>query len=118
MLRPGRLGDKIIYIPPPDSVARRAILTQQFGHDSPLDLDWLASDAMSGLMTGAELVGACQTAKLELVRQWSVQESLEEDAVRLQQGAVAAAIQSIKPLLSDQEKLEEFRLFEQSAVKG
>jgi SpoVK/Ycf46/Vps4 family AAA+-type ATPase len=146
LLRPGRLGDKIIYIPPPDVQARRAILEMQFGnhhdHDNDsdelllldLDFEYLASDSMSGLFTGAELVGACQEAKMRLLRDMTAvsnsgeEEEKEKEAIihstiAMKQEYVEQALQSIKPLLSDPQALQEFRLFDRqqsstSGVKG
>jgi SpoVK/Ycf46/Vps4 family AAA+-type ATPase len=77
LLRPGRL-DKIIYVPPPDYEGRRALLNmhcQHWRYNVPgttaaaapaavINVDYLASDAVSGNMTGAELVGACRTAAM------------------------------------------------------
>jgi SpoVK/Ycf46/Vps4 family AAA+-type ATPase len=113
LLRPGRLGDKIIYIPPPDAPSRRAIFEMQFreqGH--AMDLDWLASDAVTGLMTGAELVGACQEAKLGMLRDMITPPDPEHNTPNIQEYLVDA-LKSKKPLLSDPEALKEFRIFEQ-----
>jgi SpoVK/Ycf46/Vps4 family AAA+-type ATPase len=117
LLRPGRLGDKIIYIPPPDETARRAILEMQFakqlaGHC--VDIESLASDSVTGLMTGAELVGACQEAKLRLLSNWSQQDLVQDDVSHLQEYFLEV-LKSKKPLLSNPVALNEFRLFEQMA---
>ena len=113
LLRPGRLGDKIIYIPPPDAPSRRSILEMEFREKGlDMDLDWLASDAMSGLMTGAELVGACQEAKFEMLRHLINDSVPERNSLRIEKYLVIA-LKSKKPVLSDPVALKEFRLFEQ-----
>lgn len=118
LLRPGRLGDKIIYIPPPDSLARHAILEMQFREQrDTMDLDWLSSDAVTGLMTGAELVGACQEAKLEILRHLIQPAAAHERDTSTIQEHLVRVLRSKKPLLSDPVALKEFRLFEQHTGK-
>jgi SpoVK/Ycf46/Vps4 family AAA+-type ATPase len=84
LLRPGRF-DKVIYVPPPDWEGRRSILELQCRHwmttttvdddvnavvaKYSLDLDLLASDAITGHMTGAEIVGACREAAMRCFRE-------------------------------------------------
>jgi SpoVK/Ycf46/Vps4 family AAA+-type ATPase len=78
LLRPGRF-DKVIYVPPPDLVGRRSILELQCRHwmttvdgeidTAGVDLDLLASDAITGHMTGAEIVGACREAAMRCFRE-------------------------------------------------
>lgn len=124
LLRPGRLGDKIIYTPPPDETARHAILDMQFsGIDrdvlgSNLDLAFLASEEVSGKLTGAELLGACQVAKAKYLQSLDA-ESAEGNygSARLGQGLVEEAIRKVKPLLSDSRAVDEFRIFEQNSAK-
>lgn len=120
LMRPGRLGDKIIYIPPPDATARRSILEMQFqGLSKDMDFDFLASDDMTGLMTGAELVGACQEAKFRMLR--SAIESGNDiissfSALGSPQEILVDVLKSMTPLLSDPAALQEFRVFEQTAA--
>jgi SpoVK/Ycf46/Vps4 family AAA+-type ATPase len=115
LLRPGRLGDKIIYVPPPDADARRSILEKHFG-TTRMDLDYLASDEMSGLFTGAELVGACQEAKMRLLRdvmseEGGIADRNDEPNYSMKQEYLEATLAVTKPLLSDPVALEEFRVF-------
>lgn len=126
LLRPGRLGDTIIYIPPPDAEARLAILQMHLGNDklndenNPLDLAYLASDAKSGFMTGAELVGACQETKLRLLREMitaTKEESKGGGDIYMKQEYVEDSLKAVKPLLSDPKALQEFRLFAQNTKK-
>jgi len=134
LIRPGRLGDKIIYIPPPDMVARRAILEMQFpsstsnsSSDHPtynnIDFDLLFSDAITGLMTGAELVGACQEAKMKILRnvlsgrQTNTMEEEEEKEDKFQfNNHLLRVLQSKKPLLSDPTACQEYRIFERQTA--
>ena len=116
LLRPGRLGDKVIYVPAPEKEARRSILEKHFG-DVGMDLDYLASDRLSGLFTGAELVGACQEAKLKLLRDVLNMEEAKQEGREtvsppsMKQEYLEQALASTKPLLSDPVALQEFRLF-------
>ena len=114
LVRPGRLGDKVIYIPPPDRAARRALLEMQFpSHRHTMDFDFLSSDEITGMMTGAELVGACQEAKLEILR--CVIQGTSEDksmnGLRMRDHLVSI-LRSRKPLLSDPSAFHEYRIFE------
>ncbi len=120
LLRPGRLGDKIIYVPPPDGPARRAILEMQFNElRHNLDLEWLASYSVTGNMTGAELVGACQEAKLRVLRNLTEEKVLDQviQDKSLFQVHLVDVIKSKKTLLSDPKALLEFRLFEKLASR-
>ena len=129
LLRPGRLGDRIIYVPPPDKEARRWILQKHFGTSPTMNLDYLASDSVSGMFTGAELVGACQEAKLRLLREVMKSEEKsnndansnlveqKDDAATTQnypmkQGYLEETLSATKPLLSDPAALGEFRVFD------
>ena len=130
LLRPGRLGDKIIFLPPPDKEARRSIFERQFGNGASVntsnnetndemcwDLDFSILVELSEQMTGAEIVGACQEAKIQWMRESILNyEPLEgdgknEDGFR-EQDCIVNALMSIKPLLSNPEALEEFQVFE------
>jgi SpoVK/Ycf46/Vps4 family AAA+-type ATPase len=113
LVRPGRLGDKVIYVPPPDPAARRAILEMQFPSQiQQMDLDWLSDDAVTGLMTGAELVGACQEAKLVILRsiiQKADNQSMDEFRIREE---LVTVLRSRKPLLSNPDVFNEYRMFD------
>ena len=115
LLRPGRLGDKIIYIPPPDRDARLAILKRQFGGNTDMQFNPLVE--LSELFTGAELVGACQEAKMRLLRDITTGNGKEgNEAIVFKQAYMEDALDAVKPLLSDPRALEEFRLFEQNTT--
>ena len=117
LVRPGRLGDKMIYIPPPDRAARRALLEMQFSRQRhTMDFDFLSSDIVTGMMTGAELVGACQEAKLEILR--SVIQGTEDQLMsgsRMRDHLVSI-LRSRKPLLSDPAASHEYRIFEKNVT--
>eukprot|EP00934_Nitzschia_sp_Nitz4_P008903 Nitzschia sp. Nitz4//scaffold50_size126154//34645//37065//NITZ4_003676-RA/size126154-processed-gene-0.166-mRNA-1//-1//CDS//3329553671//8893//frame0 len=123
LLRPGRLGDKILYIPQPDEMARRAILEHHFGDVTELDLSRMASDAMSGLMTGAELVGACERAKLEWLHQYATEHpsaelpTSQENKFSNMQEILERVLASVQPLLADSKQIQEFQAFAQSMVR-
>ena len=74
LLRPGRF-DKVIYVPPPDFDGRVAIIARQVQQITseedclPLDVHHLASDDITGRLTGAEIEGA--------IRQFVIQHLLE-----------------------------------------
>jgi SpoVK/Ycf46/Vps4 family AAA+-type ATPase len=110
LLRPGRLGDKIIYLPPPDAEARLAILKMQFEfllneveNWNERDTNWDGMVELSDGMTGAELVGACQEAKMHWMR--------DGDSSREPFDYVLKALNGVKPLLSDPLALEPFSIF-------
>jgi SpoVK/Ycf46/Vps4 family AAA+-type ATPase len=128
LLRPGRLGDKIIFLPPPDKEARRSIFERQFGNVASVnnnetndemcwDLDFSILVELSEQMTGAEIVGACQDAKIQWMRESILNyeplggDGKNEDELR-EQDCIVNALMSIKPLLSNPEALEEFQVFE------
>jgi SpoVK/Ycf46/Vps4 family AAA+-type ATPase len=131
LLRPGRLGDKIIYVPPPDMEARRSILELQSRHwkgRESLNLDALASQAISGQMTGAEIVGACREAAMRLLRDVTDDNmgnsknnaGANKNGTRLvmKQEYLEAALGKVKPLLSNPEVLREFRIFDNARTTG
>ena len=118
LLRPGRLGDKIVYVPPPDMKSRKTILQMQFPtSENDFDWDMLAGSKSEG-MTGAEIIGACQTAKMRRLREMQMrivdEEKAFEDAVlgEMKQEYLEEALDAITPLLSNPRALEEFRIFE------
>jgi SpoVK/Ycf46/Vps4 family AAA+-type ATPase len=121
LLRPGRLGDKIIYLPPPDEPARQSIFETQFKtlipKEAPQEWDWNILLKLSEGMTGAELVGACQEAKMHWIREAFLTndkpvDSDQCDVHQFHQGYIVDALQSVKPLLSSLQALEEFRVFQ------
>lgn len=109
LLRPGRF-DKVIYVPQPDFQGRLAIFkSQKFQYLKEKDFLSLASDAMSGSMTGAEIVSACHQASTQLLRREMNGVSLSSD---IEISAVEDALKAIKPLLSDSRILEQYFEFE------
>jgi SpoVK/Ycf46/Vps4 family AAA+-type ATPase len=134
LLRPGRLGDKVIFLPPPDDAARRAIIEMQFSrryvdeddHGGINEWDWDHLIPLSDGMTGAEVLGACQDAKMRWIRETVLmQDELsmtapiggQNDNVTFPQSFLVDALSSIKPLLSDPLALQEFRLFQSRDMK-
>ena len=113
LLRPGRLGDKIIYVPPPDARARRSIIEMQClnWRVQGLDLDYLASDDVSGNMTGAEIVGACREAAMDMLREAGSR--MSEEVPMMKVDCLVNSLRSVQPLLNNPEVLQEFRIFEQ-----
>jgi SpoVK/Ycf46/Vps4 family AAA+-type ATPase len=115
LLRPGRMGDKIVYVPPPDRKAREQILQMQFPDQVDFDFETLAGSLSEG-MTGAEIIGACQSAKQRLLRDLlvsttDVQKEIEDQA-SMKQDYLEEALKAVKPLLSNPQALKEFRIFE------
>jgi hypothetical protein len=69
-------------------------------------------------MTGAEIIGACQEAKLRWMRETFLNDlSCETDTV-FQQDYIVNALMSVKPLLSNPQALEEFQVFENRDKKS
>jgi SpoVK/Ycf46/Vps4 family AAA+-type ATPase len=132
LLRPGRLGDKIIYLPPPDEMARRALFEKHFsmpvGHDVVMSWDWESLIRLSTSMTGAEIVGACLQAKTRWLKQSlqlakeskSEERSNEYSATNFPlpssslfgvESILISELRAIKPMLSNPDAVDEFRLF-------
>jgi SpoVK/Ycf46/Vps4 family AAA+-type ATPase len=118
LLRPGRF-DKVIYVPPPDRVARRSLFSLQLAKAKycceSIDVDYLASDVVSGKLTGAEIIGVCQEALMLAMR-----EVLENDnggtanaaSPLLTKQHLDQTLRGLKPLLTDG-ILAEYQVFEQ-----
>jgi SpoVK/Ycf46/Vps4 family AAA+-type ATPase len=119
ILRPGRF-DRVIYVPPPDQTARKAILEshrqkwQITRMEDAMDVDYLAHDDMSGSMTGAELVGACREAAMSAIRDLMEHPTDlgNEEAPIVTQRHLEVALRAVKPLLSDPQILKEYTSFE------
>eukprot|EP00559_Dactyliosolen_fragilissimus_P004157 CAMPEP_0184864026 /NCGR_PEP_ID=MMETSP0580-20130426/13422_1 /TAXON_ID=1118495 /ORGANISM="Dactyliosolen fragilissimus" /LENGTH=874 /DNA_ID=CAMNT_0027362653 /DNA_START=462 /DNA_END=3086 /DNA_ORIENTATION=- len=140
LLRPGRF-DKVIYVPPPDFEGRKSILIAQirrwkqqethetgiiFDEFKDIDIDYLACEEVSGLMTGAEIVGACQEAAMIVLREYlqdaklNSEDSFPERKSKLLRSNIAQvhqmhliqAFRAVKPLLSNQDVLFEYERFE------
>ena len=141
LLRPGRF-DKIIYVPQPDEIARRAILSMECRkwHDalsiyattlssseaidiiSPasveeyFNIDHLASDEVSGLMTGAEIVGVCRETAMQVIQNLmsstSTTTDIAERCMKLLREGLESTLRAKEPLLSNKCVLEEYTAFE------
>jgi len=112
LLRPGRF-DKIIYVPPPDEAARRSIILLQckkLGLNESdmrnIDINRLASEEISGLMTGAEIEGACQEAAVDAMKEYLKSPKEILGAVRHEH--LENAIKNVQPLLSDSKLLSQY----------
>lgn len=112
LLRPGRF-DNVIYVPPPDKDARKSILEMHCRQWKCLDVDvdYLASDAITRSMTGAEIVGACRAAAMQVLRQTLALSSTERSPC-MKQSYLEEALMKVKPLLSDPQILGEYTSFE------
>jgi SpoVK/Ycf46/Vps4 family AAA+-type ATPase len=140
LLRPGRF-DKVIYVPPPDWEGRRSILELQCRHwmptttvdddvdavvaKEPLDLDLLASEAVTGHMTGAEIVGACREAAMRCFRETVENEKSSEGETSNEAGRSPRSVVVMNPIfllealrdapalmLSSPDVLQDFQDFE------
>jgi len=126
LLRPGRF-DRVIYVPPPDESARRSILALNCGKwmkasssetftDGPeIDIMALSEDRISGCMTGAEIEGACQDAAVHAMRDALGTHGSDVHSqrfCRVHHHHIENALKSVKPLLSNDEILNEYTKFE------
>jgi SpoVK/Ycf46/Vps4 family AAA+-type ATPase len=112
--------DKIIFLPPPDKEARRSILEKQLKNVAEVsdEIRWDILIDLTETMTGAEIIGACQEAKLRWMRETFLNDlSCETDTV-FQQDYIVNALMSVKPLLSNPQALEEFQVFENRDKKS
>ena len=127
LLRPGRF-DKVIYVPPPDFDGRREIISMHCHHWSKhiaegtiIDMDRLASDTVSGNMTGAEIVGACREAAMLCFREAMAVHTTTDDATAstspttrlvMKQSYLETALMNVRPLLSNPSIMEDFQSFQ------
>jgi SpoVK/Ycf46/Vps4 family AAA+-type ATPase len=145
LLRPGRF-DRVIYVPPPDECGRRDILRMEctkwqraiLSCDSSrendeasdddtarqfFNIDTLASEDISGSMTGAELVGACRETAVGVMRTIMLSTPADESGKlstttkeRLMQAlkvGLISTLRNTRPLLSNANVLEEYTRFEE-----
>jgi SpoVK/Ycf46/Vps4 family AAA+-type ATPase len=127
LVRAGRL-EKLIYVPPPDLEGRRALFQHQCAHvaswslndstevDCKVVWDRLASDQVSGGMTGAEIVGACQAGfsrllcdVLDLGSDTSSSEHGASLSMKLQY--MMEALEKVPKLLSDPQALRNYEVY-------
>jgi len=116
LLRPGRLGDKIVYVPPPNQDARKRILRKQIPGENDIDFEAIAS--MCETMTGAEIIGACQAAKIRQLREILEDESctgINDRNHKIQQEYVVDAFKAETSALS--KSLEKFAVLETMSSK-
>ena len=141
LMRPGRF-DRVIYMPHPDELARKAILTMECtkwhkalfafmsSNDSSLtdnavtsyfNIHLLASDDVSGLMTGAEIVGACRETAVQAMQVLMESQSKSgglickntaESLLKSLMDGLEQTLRSKTPLLSNVQVLEEYTSFE------
>jgi SpoVK/Ycf46/Vps4 family AAA+-type ATPase len=127
LVRAGRL-EKLIYVPPPDLVGRRALFQQQCAHVTTWNLnnstevdckvvwDRLASDQVSGGMTGAEIVGACRAGfsrvLCELLDLGPDTNSSEHGAsLSMNLQYMMEALEKVPKLLSDPQALRDYEVY-------
>jgi len=122
ILRPGRF-DRVIYVPPPDENGRKQILEAhihawQSDGDDPqekIDVEYLSKDEVTGLMTGAEIVGACREAAMLAIRGYmsssgAGQNLSDKTKPIVLQRHLEICLQACTPLLTH--KLQEYNSFE------
>lgn len=120
LLRPGRF-DSVVYVPNPDEDGRRSIFNAKreswsnSGGRSDIDIDILSSEAVSGYMTGAEIVGACTEAAMNAIRE--ALDSGNADVPIVKQRHLESSLAAVKPLLSDPSVLSEYTSFEEEHSK-
>ena len=113
LLRPGRF-DKNIFVPPPDYSGRVCILSMFCkSWNANVDIEYLASDEVTGSMTGAEIVGACRAAAMRAVRRSNAgEEDIEQ--VQIGQDDLEKSLKEVKPLLADSAYSDCFLKFQES----
>ncbi|CAB9509377.1 Spermatogenesis-associated protein 5-like protein 1 [Seminavis robusta] len=114
LMRSGRF-DKAIYVPPPDYPGRLSILRIYCrGWDiSEEELEEIASDRVSAMMTGAEIVGACHAAALLALKQ-SVKLDNPQESVKVAAEHLTEVFRATQPFLSSEDDLAVFLDFERS----
>lgn len=134
LLRPGRF-DRVIYVPPPDEVGRRDILRMECSKwsvpgthhakkslDGFFNLTLLAKEEISGFLTGAEIVGACREAAVDVMREMLMDQVHSSDQLPPKQFYInllhalnkklEETLRKTKSLLSSASVLEEYTRFE------
>lgn len=117
LLRPGRF-DKVIYVPTQiPREGRQSIRDSQCrswkknGAACDIDTAKLSSDAITGMMTGGEIVGVCREAAMRATHE-SLQKGGQTMPVVLYHH-LEASLSAAKPLLSDDSVLSEYTSFEE-----
>jgi SpoVK/Ycf46/Vps4 family AAA+-type ATPase len=112
LLRPGRF-DHIIYVANPDFEGCRALLQQQvdkWNTDGAIDIDYLARHETEW-MTGAEIVGACREAAMNVLRR--AIDSGNDSTLIVTQDDLVTALRAVRPLLSNRQVFQEYARFEE-----
>lgn len=143
LLRPGRF-DRVIYVPPPDECGRKDILRMECSKwyesvvnakeedsqkvdDSTIDdyfnLSLLATNDITGWMTGAELVGACRETAVSVMRNTLMSQShtvikdipqnISNELLLSLKTELEYTLRKTQPLLSNASVLEEYTRFEE-----
>lgn len=121
LLRPGRF-DKVIYVPQPDFDGRVAILEKHLRqltraeNDLAFDIHRLASDDVTGKMTGAEMIGAIREFALNYL-QASLRAGSTHDQPMSEED-LENVLRAVKPLLSTPGILEEYEEFEKRRINS
>jgi transitional endoplasmic reticulum ATPase len=112
LMRPGRF-DKAIFVPPPDFEGRLSILkiTCRCWGISDKELECVARDEVSSMMTGAEVVGACYAAALLALKGSTMCETVRVTAEHL-----SNAFMTSDRVISGPEDLIGYLKFEESRL--
>ena len=109
LLRPGRF-DRLLFLPPPDQSARRAIFeihTRTMPLNTDVDLDHLAS--VSHSFTGADIAAVCQQAAFIALEH-------DETATLIGMSHIMEAMQRIVPSVVDGGTVEMYESFRRKVV--
>lgn len=111
LLRKGRF-DNVIYVPPPDEEERRVLFEYQCKDcaSETIDFEVLASNEVSGNMTGAEIISACRDAAMQILRNKT--RDTGSDLACLDQSHLLDALRSLVPMLSRPGALDNFVAFQ------
>lgn len=119
LLRPGRF-DKVIYVPKPDFDGRVAILEKHLRQLTrtenclAFDIHRLASDDITGKLTGAEMIGAIREFVFDSL-QASLGAGTRHDPT-IREEDLEHALRAVKPLLSTPGILAEYEEFENRRI--
>jgi SpoVK/Ycf46/Vps4 family AAA+-type ATPase len=80
-----------------------------------IDVEYLASESLTGSMTGAEIVGACRAATMDAIRDAHTRDDLSKrETIDVKQEYLEGRLKTTKPLLSSPEVLDDFLRFERN----
>ena len=84
------------------------------GSDIKIDTDKLSGEIFTGMMTGAEIVGACREAAMLAIREMLLEgDGKDKCAPTVQQHHLVQTLGAVNPLLSDPRVLSEYTSFEE-----